>query len=366
MSDSQVGRQETRAGEQLAESATAPARWLLQAASDGGVQLTQTYALARAVVREATQRWPEWWDADLFGPPHREADVAVLEALHEGLRRLRLVRRRGHKLHVTARGRKLAADPIAVLHELALDIGGGDPFSAMVADEVTETLGASAFCTHDQLVAPAHQAALRGGWRDPAGKSPGEQEVSWVVGDVLRRGEAYRLIERKRGPDESKRWRSLISLSLAAALVLGQSRTAVYGRTVFVFEAELLNVRGVSASIAAAGHEHLTALHDGIQQAFGWADDHLYSFWLDAEFWGDDRTEFVRPGTPDSDSGTADVPLDELDLNVGAKLAYVFDSGDEWRVMVAVRERLEGRKSVHCLIGRRGTAPPQYPPLEDE
>jgi hypothetical protein len=53
-------------------------------------------------------------------------------------------------------------------------------------------------------------------------------------------------------------------------MVLGRSRTDVTGRDVFVFDAELLNVNGVSAKVAVAGHEHLTALHDAIQQAFDW------------------------------------------------------------------------------------------------
>jgi hypothetical protein len=65
------------------DEATAPARWLLDAAAEG-VALTQTHALARVVVREAAERWPGWWDAELFGPPHRETDLAVLSALHEG------------------------------------------------------------------------------------------------------------------------------------------------------------------------------------------------------------------------------------------------------------------------------------------
>src|SRR2546425_6748320 len=69
---------------ELVRDATAPARWLLDAAASGGIAPTQTYALARAVVREAAERWPHWWDAELFGPPHPEADVPVLQALHDG------------------------------------------------------------------------------------------------------------------------------------------------------------------------------------------------------------------------------------------------------------------------------------------
>jgi hypothetical protein len=116
----------TRAPEQLAAAATAPARWLLEMASADGVPLTQTNALARAVVREIAERWPEWWNAELFGPPHREWDMLLVGALHEGLRRRRLVRRRGRKLLITARGRKLAAHPIALLYDLAMDLDGGD------------------------------------------------------------------------------------------------------------------------------------------------------------------------------------------------------------------------------------------------
>jgi hypothetical protein len=114
-----------------------------------------------------------------------------------------------------------------------------------------------------------------------------------------------------------------------------------------------------------SGHEHLTALHDAIQQAFNWKNDHLYSFWLDGEFWGDAAVELVIPGAPDTDSRTADVPVDELRLKPGARIAYVFDYGDEWRVMLTLRERVDGSSTMRRVSDRRGSAPPQYPPLED-
>jgi hypothetical protein len=175
---------------------------------------------------------------------------------------------------------------------------------------------------------------------DPNGNPPSERGVSWVVSDVLCRGEAYGLIERNPDADKPHSWRALISLSQAARFVLGRNRSELAARSVFVFEAELLNVSGVSAKIAVAGHEHLTALHDAIQQAFNWENDHLYSFWLDGRFWGDAAAERVIPGARDTDSRTADVPVDELGLKPGARIAYVFDYGDEWRVMFTLRESL--------------------------
>jgi hypothetical protein len=86
-----------------------------------------------------------------------------------------------------------------------------------------------------------------------------------------------------------------------------------------VFEAELLNVSGVSARVAVAGHEQLTDLHGAIQQAFNWEDDHLYSFWLDGEFWSREGEELVR-----------------------------------------------GASAMPRVSERRGTAPPQYPPLDED
>jgi len=55
-----VDDRESAAPEALAAAATAPARWLLEMASADGVPLTQTNALARAIVREIAQRWPDW------------------------------------------------------------------------------------------------------------------------------------------------------------------------------------------------------------------------------------------------------------------------------------------------------------------
>jgi hypothetical protein len=350
---------------ELAATTTSPARWLLEMASGEGVPLTQTNALARSVVRQMAERFPDWWNAELFGPPHRESDMPLTGALHEGLKRRRLIRRRGRKLLVTARGRKLSADPIALLYELGLDLGGGDAFTEMVAERVVEALEVSATCTREQLVAPAHEAA-QWGWRGSDGRPPSERAVSSVVGDILRRGEAYGLVDRPTDPSKPKSWPTLISLSQAGRMVLGRGRTEVTGRVVYVFDAELLNVDGVSATVAVAGHEHLTALHDGIQQAFNWENDHLYSFWIDGQFWGDAAAERVIPGAPDTDSATADVCVEELRLTIGARLAYVFDYGDDWRVLLTLRDRATGFAPMPRVSHRRGTAPPQYPPVDEE
>ncbi|MDP9272297.1 MAG: plasmid pRiA4b ORF-3 family protein, partial [Chloroflexota bacterium] len=251
-----------------------------------GIALTHTNALARTVVREAAERWPHWWSAELFGPPHREADLAVLGALHDGLRRLRLVRRRARTLYTTGRGKELLDDPAALLNVLIADLGAGDPFTETVAAAAIDTLAAGAQCDHDGLVATALSRARRGGWRDPDGLAPTDRTVSWVVSAVLCRGEAYGVIARRPDPTQSRFGRGSIALSDAGRLALGLDQAGSAGMAVLVFDAELLNTRGVRARLAVRADQHLTALHDAIQEAFGWYDDHLYSFWLDGTFWG--------------------------------------------------------------------------------
>ncbi|TMM19794.1 MAG: plasmid pRiA4b ORF-3 family protein [Actinobacteria bacterium] len=51
------------------------------------------------------------------------------------------------------------------------------------------------------------------------------------------------------------------------------------------FDAALEDFKGVTRSIEVREDQTLVDLHEGIQQAFGWLNDHLYSFWLDGRFW---------------------------------------------------------------------------------
>ena len=67
---------------------------------------------------------------ELFGPPHRELDLRVLEETHGALRRLRLLRRRQGPVLTTVRGRELAADPEALLRVLRTHVDAGELFDA--------------------------------------------------------------------------------------------------------------------------------------------------------------------------------------------------------------------------------------------
>ena len=135
----------------------------------------------------------------------------------------------------------------------------------------------------------------------------------------------------------------------------------------FVFEAELVDHRGVRRTIAVAENQTLEDLHGALREAFEWWDDHLYSFWLDGEFWGDRESEYTSPVEAELGTKTADAAVASLDLRSGQEIAYLFDFGDQWRVRLKLLERRPaGREPLPAVADRVGAAPPQYVYDEDE
>jgi hypothetical protein len=113
------------------------------------------------------------------------------------------------------------------------------------------------------------------------------------------------------------------------------------------------------------GDETLDDLHHLVRRAFGWDDDHLYSFWLNGEFWSGPETEYTSPVEAEPGAKTADVALDELGLEPGQEVAYLFDFGDEWRVRLQVDEIRRARGAKGRVLRKIGEAPPQYEVAQD-
>lgn len=170
-------------GREEAEATFRPLLWLLGRAGEEGLPLTQTGALARAIVREAAERFPSWWDAELFGPPHRQADLLLLEALEALARRSRLLRRRKGLLLLTARGRAAREDPDALLDALAPRLLEGRGFEREVAELACAALLVERESTHEALAAAVH-GAVGGSWRTEEGPVT-EHEVSAAAGSFL-------------------------------------------------------------------------------------------------------------------------------------------------------------------------------------
>lgn len=151
-------------------------------------------------------------------------------------------------------------------------------------------------------------------------------------------------------------------------------------KQVFVFSAQLVGLNGVRRTIAVRNDQTLVDLHGALQAAFDWDDDHLYSFWLSGKFWERDGTEHTHPVALELDPFAGwDLPiakperksaqrrLDRLRLTRGQRIAYLFDFGDEWRVLLTLRQiTADDGGPYPRLLESVGDAPPQYPDYEDE
>jgi hypothetical protein len=107
-----------------------PVRWLLQQAA-AEASLTPSGYLAKPLVLEAVELFGWWiWDK----PPRSEADVHELRMLRRVATALRLTRRRGRQLLITANGKRMLAEPERLWRLLASALGGTEEFERMVAE----------------------------------------------------------------------------------------------------------------------------------------------------------------------------------------------------------------------------------------
>jgi hypothetical protein len=129
----------------------------------------------------------------------------------------------------------------------------------------------------------------------------------------------------------------------------------------YVFKTRLLGVRGVTRTVAVLGNQQLDHLHDVLQDAHGWANDHLYAFWLTGRFWRDPDQMYSMPFELGPDEKSTEVRVDRLGLELEQKLAYVFDFGDEWRVLLTLAKVEDADAGPYPrVLASRGEAPPQY------
>ena len=342
--------------------ATAVVRWLLEGGV-AGLGLTKTHALQRALVREAAERWPQWWDHELFGPPNREAELPVLEVTHAALREMRLLRRQRETLRTTPQGRALLADPDALLEALHDDISLGGDFQASAWSSIESVLHEYGPLPDDQLAVIVASLLRNEGWSESGGAPIDPATLRGELHPLLWLAEGYGLLRRspreapltleahtRRAPARRGPWAG------------GHHRCAGRHRARVRRRAGRRARRPRPAGGARAPAAHSTARRDpgGVRVV----RRPSVLFWLDGRFWGDE--EVTSPLVPDEAEHTADVPIAELHCVSGSGSRYVFDFGDEWRVRLTVRERIAAEAGDHPrVLELRGTPPPQYAAIGD-
>ncbi|MBC2579186.1 IS1096 element passenger TnpR family protein [Clostridium sp. DJ247] len=118
--------------------------------------------------------------------------------------------------------------------------------------------------------------------------------------------------------------------------------------------------KDIWAKIQLNGMHTLHDLHNYIQDAFEFDNDHMYSFFMDGRAWSNNK--FTYPY--DEEGPHADeVKIGELDLNEKQSFLYLFDYGDEWRFRVDVYsiEEMEIKLLNPQITESKGEPPEQYP-----
>jgi hypothetical protein len=130
------------------------------------------------------------------------------------------------------------------------------------------------------------------------------------------------------------------------------------GSTAVVVQIKV-KLRGVSKPpvwrrLALRADTRLDRLHAALVAAFGWQGYHMHVFSRGPD-------EF---GVPDPELGFIDeraVSLGELVGDVGDRLGYTYDFGDDWEHEIVVEELLDADPEAHypMLVAAKGACPPE-------
>ena len=138
--------------------------------------------------------------------------------------------------------------------------------------------------------------------------------------------------------------------------------SAAAATTLYRFHVTLEWKPDVWRRIEMRADQTLEDLHYAIQDAFGWDDDHLYSFYLNREAF-DPKAEYCSPYA-DCGRHVSSYRLENVPLKPRKKLLYLFDYSDELRHTVTleaiIADGVEKRKKYPRVTERHGRNVPQY------
>jgi hypothetical protein len=137
--------------------------------------------------------------------------------------------------------------------------------------------------------------------------------------------------------------------------------------TLYRFQVKLAWLQSVWRRIELRGDQTLHDLHNVIQEAFDWDDDHLYAFFLSGKAWDEDSA-YESPYSEDGRSA-ARYRLASLPLRRGKQFLYIFDFGDELRHQIKLEAITPGGVDANAayprIVERHGASVPQYGDEDD-
>lgn len=121
----------------------------------------------------------------------------------------------------------------------------------------------------------------------------------------------------------------------------------------------------VSRTIEIPGHQTLEHLHRAIFRAFDREEEHLYEFQLsEAAIFPEKRyvPMEIREEEGEECGITEDTTIQELKLQKGDIMLYLFDYDDIWSHQISVKEVQEIDETVRYprITKKVGQSPPQY------
>jgi len=195
-----------------------PLHWLL-GQLDGGIALTQTGNLSRKFVQESADRFG--WDFPR--PPRTEDELFDLQQLRHFAQDLGLVRRSGRLLTLTAKGRRLLADPGALWHAVAAGLLGDEHFAVFAGELFLALLLDAASVPDTEINATVAQAVAEEGFRDSrTGRPPDQHDIRWATHETSNLCRALGLLAV--GGDWRDRSYGLTSTGQATALAALRAR----------------------------------------------------------------------------------------------------------------------------------------------
>jgi hypothetical protein len=116
--------------------------------------------------------------------------------------------------------------------------------------------------------------------------------------------------------------------------------------------------------IAVSSNDVLDDLHDAIQAAFKFDNDHLYQFSFRNRF---GTTQTVVHPMCEEEFSTDEFKIENLPLRIGEKMEYLFDFGDNWQFAVELEEIQPPNPKFKeaKILEKQGKSPEQYPNWED-